>query len=64
VDHLNTQNIPTVDITDDLRRAAVSNKRRLYYWLDIHWTVDGHAAAARAVAGHLARTDPHGDPSK
>ncbi len=56
VDRLNKQNIPTVDITGDLRRAAMRNKRRLYYWLDIHWTVAGNAAAARAVADKLAGT--------
>jgi hypothetical protein len=52
--HLNERNIPTDDITEDLRKAAGHGKR-LYYWLDIHWTLEGNAAAARAVADALIR---------
>jgi hypothetical protein len=54
VDYLNERNIPAVDITEDLRKAA-TRTTRLYYWLDIHWTPEGNAAAARAVAQMLAR---------
>ena len=53
VDYLNKQNIPAVDITDDLLKASEQEKR-LYYWLDIHWTPAGNAAAARAVADALS----------
>jgi hypothetical protein len=52
VNYLNDQQIPTVDITEDLLHAATHGKR-LYYWLDIHWTPEGNAVAARAVAGSL-----------
>ncbi|HEY0281445.1 MAG TPA: GDSL-type esterase/lipase family protein [Rhizomicrobium sp.] len=55
VSYLNGRHIPAVDITDDLRKAAVHEKR-LYYWLDIHWTPEGNLAAARAVADTLLRT--------
>lgn len=52
VRYLNQHGIPSVDITDDLRAAAGQGKR-LYYWLDIHWTPEGNAAAAQAVARAL-----------
>lgn len=54
VSYLNEHGIPAVDITEDLRRAATHGKR-LYYWLDIHWTQVGNAAAAQAVAGSVTR---------
>ena len=54
VDYLNAQHIPAADITQDLRDAATGRKR-LYNWLDIHWTPEGNAAAANAVAGVLSR---------
>lgn len=54
VRYLNKESIPAVDITEDLRAAATHGKR-LYYWLDIHWTPEGNAAAARAVANTLIR---------
>lgn len=54
VKYLGDQDIPTLDISPDLHRATAQEKR-LYYWLDIHWTPEGNAAAARAVASALAR---------
>ncbi len=53
VNYLDERNIPSVNITDDLRDAAKDGKR-LYYWLDIHWTPEGNEAAAQAVAKALA----------
>ena len=52
VKYLNAQNIPTLDISKDLRDAA-AHEKRLYYWLDIHWTPEGNAVAARAVGRSL-----------
>jgi hypothetical protein len=58
VNYLSERHIPTVDITEDLRNAATHGKR-LYYWLDIHWTPEGNAVAARAVAGSIIRARPN-----
>lgn len=52
IDYLNRRDIPGVDISNDLRTVARSGKR-LYYWLDIHWTPEGNTAVAQAVAGAL-----------
>ena len=52
--YLNRHQIPVVNITRDLQVAARKGPR-LYYWLDIHWTAEGNAAAARAVADRLKR---------
>lgn len=53
--YLNQRDIPGIDISDALRLAAAKNGQRLYYWLDIHWTPEGNAAAARAVAAALTK---------
>jgi hypothetical protein len=50
--YLNEQQIPSIDITQQLKDSAVVGKR-MYYWLDIHWTAAGNAAAARIVAEYL-----------
>lgn len=50
--YLNQHQIPVVNISRDLQVAAKKGPR-LYYWLDIHWTAEGNAAAARAVANAL-----------
>jgi hypothetical protein len=50
--HLNEAGIRTLDLTEDLRTAARGGER-LYYWLDIHWTPEGNAVAASAVATNL-----------
>ncbi len=52
--YLNKRDIPGIDISDALRRAAGKDRQRLYYWLDIHWTPQGNAAAARAVSAALS----------
>jgi hypothetical protein len=52
VHYLNGHQIPTIDITQQLRKAAESGER-MYFWLDIHWTPAGSAVAAQAVADYL-----------
>jgi hypothetical protein len=52
VRYLNEYQIPSIDITQQLRKSARTGKR-MYYWLDIHWTPAGNAAAALAVADYL-----------
>jgi hypothetical protein len=52
VRYLNERQIPSIDITQELRKFAQDGKR-MYYWLDIHWTPAGNATAARAVADYL-----------
>jgi hypothetical protein len=44
--------IPSINLTQQFRKSARSGKR-MYYWLDIHWTAAGNAAAALAVADYL-----------
>jgi len=61
VRYLNERQIPTVDITQKLQLAAAHEKKRLYYWLDIHWTVEGNAAAADAVADYMRRAEQFRD---
>lgn len=51
-EHLAARGIPIVDLTDALRAAAAAGER-LYYRVDIHWTPEGHAVAAHAVAERL-----------
>jgi SGNH hydrolase-like domain, acetyltransferase AlgX len=50
--YLNEHQIPSIDITQQLKQSAAVGQR-MYYWLDIHWTPAGNAAAARAVAEYL-----------
>lgn len=52
VRYLNEYQIASIDITQQLRNSAESGKR-IYFWLDIHWTPTGNAVAARAVADYL-----------
>ncbi len=52
VRYLNECHIPSIDTTQQLRKAAREGKR-MYYWLDIHWTPAGNAVAARTVADYL-----------
>jgi hypothetical protein len=53
-DYLTGKGIPCLDLTPDLQKEASSSKRRLYYWLDLHWTPAGNDSAAKAVANYLA----------
>jgi hypothetical protein len=52
VRYLNECQIPSIDLTPQLRKSAREGKR-MYYWLDIHWTPAGNVTAARAVADYL-----------
>ena len=51
-DYLTAQGVGCLNITPDLV-SAVRPGKRLYYWLDVHWTPAGHATAANAVARRL-----------
>jgi len=51
--HLNEMGIKTVNLTDPFLLQARSDKTRLYYWLDMHWTELGNQLAARLVADDL-----------
>lgn len=50
--HLRGLDFNCLNITSDLIEEARKGKR-LYYWLDIHWTPDGNLAAAQSTARHL-----------
>ncbi len=52
VRYLNECGIPSIDITRALLKSARGGKR-MYNWLDIHWTPAGNATAAQAVADYL-----------
>jgi hypothetical protein len=52
VRYLNECQIATIDITPELQKSAQAGKR-MYFWLDIHWTPAGNAVAAQAVADYL-----------
>ena len=52
VRYLNEWQISSIDITPQLQKFAQAGKR-MYFWLDIHWTPAGNAAAAQAVADYL-----------
>lgn len=47
--------VPLVDPREDLR-AAGAGGRPAYFVRDGHWTAEGHAVAARQIAGFLARS--------
>ncbi|MBU2548338.1 MAG: hypothetical protein KKB20_08020 [Proteobacteria bacterium] len=52
-EYLNSEmNIPCLNATPDLIRAA-GQGRRLYYFIDVHWTPLGNRVVARAVADYL-----------
>ena len=52
VRYLNDHQITSIDITQQLQKSAETGKR-IYFWLDIHWTPAGNVTAARAVADYL-----------
>ncbi len=56
--YLNQIGVDCLNGTPDLIKAAAKNPERLYYWLDIHWTVRGNLVAARSIAKHLAQRLP------
>jgi hypothetical protein len=51
--HLRTRGLDCLNATPDLVEAAAKEHKRLYYWLDIHWTPAGNRVTADAVARHL-----------
>lgn len=52
---LNEQDIPCLNLTDDLVSTAKREKQRLYYWLDIHWTEAGNEMVAQLASRYLKR---------
>jgi hypothetical protein len=52
VRYLNECQIPSLDLTRHLQKSAETGKR-IYFWLDIHWTAAGNSAAALAVADYF-----------
>jgi hypothetical protein len=50
--YLNKCQIPSLNTTQQLLQSARGGTR-MYYWLDVHWTPAGNAAAAQAVADYL-----------
>jgi hypothetical protein len=51
--HLDERGIACLNLTPELIDRARQGGRRLYYWLDIHWTPEGNRVAARATADWL-----------
>lgn len=51
--HLDREGYLCLNGTGDLLAYAESTDERLYYWLDVHWTAEGNAAAADSVANYL-----------
>jgi len=51
--HLDREGYLCLNGTGDLMAYAESTGERLYYWLDVHWTAEGNAAAADSVAIYL-----------
>ncbi len=51
--YLNQIDIRCSNLTDQFIQHATMEKRRLYFWLDVHWTELGNALAARLVADDL-----------
>jgi hypothetical protein len=50
------RDLPILDLLPPLRDAA-SSGTRLYYPIDIHWTAEGHAVAARALEEYLVTSN-------
>jgi hypothetical protein len=53
-DYLGKQGFDCLNLTPDLVEAAAESPKRLYYWLDIHWTPRGNAVVADSISKHLA----------
>jgi len=51
--HLNEMGIETVNLTQPFLDSGSSERPRLYYWLDLHWTERGNQIAALSVADYL-----------
>jgi SGNH hydrolase-like domain, acetyltransferase AlgX len=52
--YLNREGVDCLNVTPDLVKAAAESPKRLYYWLDIHWTPRGNLVVARRLARHVA----------
>ena len=52
-DYLINNGIDCLILTDDLIKAAQVSRKRLYYWLDVHWTPYGNEVAAELVSQYL-----------
>ncbi len=51
--YLNQIGIRCLNLTDQFIQRATMDKRRFYFWLDVHWTELGNAVAARLVGDYL-----------
>jgi hypothetical protein len=54
-DHLNAIGVPCANITPELISASESSGERLYFWLDVHFTVLGNAVAGQAFVDQLEK---------
>jgi hypothetical protein len=48
-----------LNLTEQFVQTAKTDKKRLYYWLDVHWTEFGNRVAARSVAEYLSAEATH-----
>jgi len=56
--YLNESGIRCLNLTDSFIDMAKKENGRLYYWLDIHWTKQGNAVAAKSVGRFLTDDSP------
>jgi len=52
-DYLNNKGVVCLNLTDDMINEAINSNKRLYYWVDIHWTPYGNEIAAKVVAKYI-----------
>ena len=52
-EYLNKNGIDCLNLSDDLISAARVSHKRLYYWLDVHWTPYGNEVAAKLVSKYI-----------
>jgi hypothetical protein len=53
IQYYRNNGIDCLILTDDLIKAAQVSRKRLYYWLDVHWTPYGNEVAAELVSQYL-----------
>ena len=53
VEYLNKHGIACLDLTPSLIEAAQKTGKRLYYWLDVHWTPEGNHVIAQVAKDYL-----------
>lgn len=56
-DHLNATGVPCANITPELISASESSDDRLYFWLDVHFTVLGNTVAGQAFVDQLEKQE-------